>query len=1463
MMRSKPAVAIELDRRFVQCGDDERSDPDLVVHFGLSTGTLGWDDLLAKRRVVLLAEAGSGKTTEMRARARVLADGGRTTFYATVEDVGRSGMEAALRYSDRARLTAWRASEQDAWFFIDSVDEAKNIGVKLRMALLAIAEAIAGGERRAHIILSARYTDWQFRHDLGLLKEELAIPADQALPPPPSPDELVISTIHREFPKENEPPEEPIVVVMTGLDEARVRQFAAGQKVQNVDPFMGQIEAANLWQFARRPLDLDWLVQFWHGRGRLGNLAEMLDICVSERLQESNVDRARQDGLDVVRATHAVERIGAALVFGRKETVAVPDSDVDLAPEGTSLDIGDILPDWSPHDRGALLGRTVFDPATLGRARLHNDNQGVVRGYLTARWLNRLRKNNLSQTGLFDLLFAQTYGIDVTKPSIQETVAWLSLWDENVAREVARRNPFLLLTAGDPATLSRQTRETLLRQVTLRIAAGERIPVLDADSLKRFSRPDLADAIRELWDEHWANDEVRPFLLRLIWLGEIKAVADIAAKVALGPLPDQRTSIVAGRALMAAGDESLKQQYATFMKANCAALAATVVWDSLEKLFPSYLGVADLLDILSRVDVTASDGALGLDWHGPKLLARMNTPSALEAALTGLLSQLGGAVAAGDRFLTKREEVYLALIAAAAHRLLELSPVDRAPLSAIGAVARLGESARRSQSTRRTTGDVIEELQRSAPRRRLAFWGLAERLAGHRMLGGRPIDSLWDMQMLGCSLTLSVEDIGWLLADGTRRRADHARKLAVNTAMAIWRDAGAPDALREEIAAVAKADPVMMAALNDWLNPRQPSPEFTRQENEIKRLERRNAIERAKLDKSWVDFAAKLRANPAEMRNLQPTTAEGADAKLYSLWRLLSQTADADHRYALDSVAPLEPMIGAEAADGFRLGLIAHWRARTPWVRSTRNDGEMNQVRPLDCMGLVGISLEAKGRLGWAATLSSSEARRAVEYATLELNGFPAWIVDLARAKPDEVREVLSREVLAELKRPSDTLQGFAVLQDIARGDKVVAELMAPFVLVEIETRPNLATEVLSPALDIVLRGTTAERNRLKTLALERFHRVSNAAQSSLYIRAAFAIDGAAATAAVLAKLDTLNPADQPALVQRILPNIFGRQFTDDEPAIENLPLDSLERLVRLAYQTIRPENDNVHWSGEAYSPDARDDAEHARSAAFGRLVNAPNRAGFDAILRLAEVPDFPVPKARLQELAKERAEQDSESAAWKPGESAVFEDTAETEPQTTRDLQLVGLRRLADMQHDLHHGDFQQGETLAGLEDENAVQRWIADRLRLKQGRSYSVEREVHVADEKEPDLRLRAKATDASVPIEIKVAESWTLEKLEGALTDQLCGKYLRAKDSRHGILLLVHQAPRSRGWLDHAGKVLTFDQVARQLATMAVAISGSSADAPQPEIFVLDVSSFTATKEGKEGREGRRRKMKAAQA
>ena len=886
------AMTIELDRRFVEFREDEQSNADLVARFGLTDGTLGWPDILARRRVVFLAEAGSGKTTEMTARARQLVDAGHPAFYAAVEDVGQKGLEAALRTADRAVLSAWHSSDKEGWFFIDSVDEARQSGVKLRVALHAIAEAIAGAERRAHVVLSGRYTDWQFRRDLIDFKRVLGIPADGALPPPPTPDELVISTIHNERREPPPPPEDAIVVVLTGLDEDRVRRFARGKGLQNLDDFMAQIEAANLWQFARRPLDLDWLVQFWHSHKRLGNLAEMLDICIAERLQESNLDRARLDSLDAAHSYRAIERVAAAMVFSKRETLAVPDPEISLSDTTSVLDIADVLPDWSAKYRQRLLTRAVFDPATFGRARIHNDNEGVVRSYLAARWLRRLRMSNLSQQGLLDLLFAETYGIAIIKPSMREVAAWLSLWDEVVAREVARREPFLLLSAGDPATLSRQTRENLLTQVIERTIAGDPIPSLDIDSLKRFSRPDLAQIVRKLWSAQATHPDAQRLLLRVIWLGGIKECADLAEAVVFRPGSNDRRAVFAGRALMATADEAAMRRYAAFVKTNCAMLSTTVIWDALDEMVPLHLGVDDLLAIMSSIDVTDRDGGLGLDWTGPKLVERINPRAELETLLLGLLSQLGGTTAAGDRDETTQEKAYFPMIAAAAQKLLELCSEKEAPVAALDAAVRIGKWGRTWRAAREKRGDLTAELQRSAARRRLAFWRFAERLAAHRMLGGRPIDSAWDLQMLGLSISFEVEDIDWLLADAPTRELPNERQLAINTAMMIWRNDKLSDDVLQRVRAVVAADTAMIAALNSWIKPPPKSAEYAKTEKRLEEMQRRNAVERAAQDKAWVDFAAKLRADPDLMRELRPTTSEGVDGKLFHLWELLSRVLD-------------------------------------------------------------------------------------------------------------------------------------------------------------------------------------------------------------------------------------------------------------------------------------------------------------------------------------------------------------------------------------------------------------------------------------------------------------------------------------------------------------------------------------------------------------------------------------------
>ena len=331
------------------------------------------------------------------------------------------------------------------------------------------------------------------------------------------------------------------------------------------------------------------------------------------------------------------------------------------------------------------------------------------------------------------------------------------------------------------------------------------------------------------------------------------------------------------------------------------------------------------------------------------------------------------------------------------------------------------------------------------------------------------------------------------------------------------------------------------------------------------------------------------------------------------------------------------------------------------------------------------------------------------------------------------------------------------------------------------------------------------------------------------------------ATACLLEKVNRLGADEQCALVDRFFSIAFGDSALNH--TLRNVDIDAvtLEKLVGLAFQSRNEAAGRRRAPGVVSKIDADDRANQARSSVFNRLVQTPGAATFTTLLRFREVPGFPVSSIRLRALAEERAVQDSECAPWAPTEAFEFEHHKETAPRTAKDLQSVIVRRLKDIQHDLIHGDFAQGLTVRALPNEAEVQRWIAERLRQKQGRSFSVEREPHVAGEKEPDIRVQAKSTHAKVAVEIKVTKSWTLKELDEALDLQLCGRYLRAQDGRHGILLLVHQ--KARSWKDTTtGKLLTFHDVIARLSSRAAIIAGQGYDAPQPEVAWFDVSEYS---------------------
>jgi len=132
------------------------------------------------------------------------------------------------------------------------------------------------------------------------------------------------------------------------------------------------------------------------------------------------------------------------------------------------------------------------------------------------------------------------------------------------------------------------------------------------------------------------------------------------------------------------------------------------------------------------------------------------------------------------------------------------------------------------------------------------------------------------MEASGYRAGLQFADVDWLLGDGLTRDA-HDRRLAVNSALALQRSADAPTTLLDKIAAAASTDTVAREAYDTWVRRRQAPLELTEMERRLKKMESRNASERAKRDQSWLDFIRELKTDPARIARLKTPPASGVN----------------------------------------------------------------------------------------------------------------------------------------------------------------------------------------------------------------------------------------------------------------------------------------------------------------------------------------------------------------------------------------------------------------------------------------------------------------------------------------------------------------------------------------------------------------------------------------------------------
>ncbi len=438
-----------IQRAFNDIAPDKISEADqqsYLTSLGWSRAS-GWADILRSKRILIISEAGAGKTYECREQRQRLWDAGEPAFLLELATLASSDVRTMLDHEEERRLDAWLTSQSDvATFFLDSIDELKLSLGSVEQALKRLRKAIGGQLARVRIVITTRPVPF----DEQLIRRLLNVPT------PPEAEvtgetfaQVAMGKRPDRDKKEDDAPAEWRTVALMPLSDAQIADFARGQGIADTNELLEDLRRRNAQDFARRPQDLLELCADWRDFKRIRTHREQLMTNVRVKLKPRE-DRPEPAELSVDKAIEGASRLALAMINTRRFTIR-HSAEADAGHEDVAQDPAIILSDWTAPERKALLERPLFAFASYGRVRFHHRS---VMEFLAAERVRTLRAHGMTVRALKRLLFAITRGKTIARPSKSAIAGWLALDDDTVFEMLRDHEPDVLLTYGDPESLS-------------------------------------------------------------------------------------------------------------------------------------------------------------------------------------------------------------------------------------------------------------------------------------------------------------------------------------------------------------------------------------------------------------------------------------------------------------------------------------------------------------------------------------------------------------------------------------------------------------------------------------------------------------------------------------------------------------------------------------------------------------------------------------------------------------------------------------------------------------------------------------------------------------------------------------------------------------------------------------------------------------------------------------------------
>ncbi len=1426
-------LPVDLDRAFIPINPDEPISTEAVEGrlFGLRSA-LTWSDLLERPRVVILAEASSGKTFEFERRVKRLRDEGKQAFFAPIEQLVEADLEVVLGREGRELFDAWQSSGQPAWFFLDSVDEAKLTKKSLDVALKRFEQSMGAGYARARILISCRGTDWAGASDLKRVSD--ALPAILAPQGAVDGEDPLLGRVsrNRKAPVAAESPPAFSVVSMAAFSGVERRKFLTeGARLPDVAGFEKAMAQKGLTPLASRPGDLLVLAQYWTTHKKLGSLTEMMEATADARLAE-RPERPDAKVLKPKVAREGAERIAAAMVLGRSMTITTG------APATGELGLSATLDDWAPEDQETLIRRGVFAAATYGKARF---NHRALMEYLAAAWFKRLLAGGCPVSRIMAVFTAEPFGVPTIPPSLRAIAAWLAPHCAPLRRFILEHAPLTLLLHGDPAALAVADRAALLRRYAALDGAGcLSHTYADEHALWMFADPSLAPVIKAVWPE--ADDSFRFELLRLIEQGGLTDCAKLAEDAALNTKSGDYTRIIAARVLVQFGRTTALSRLVKALVAAPERLHPRVGPQLVAVLFPRPLGLKDLLALVDQAPRARRYEVEGFGYVLEALYASCEMPALKMAFVDGL------AALCRQPPINERHEPVSKRHAPLARKVEALLVAVLKDVPSLGIWPGLVDllwvaEAADLDSERHRHKAVFEGVRRHVALNEALFWRGIDRLIELNLEPRLDPLVLWRWQRLERRYwSIHKEDRPWL--ERAAKGQDELRRRVAFAALMALAEEGA-DATGD-FAALRKrygGDPQLMADLADYLKPRPISPDEV--EFSKRQVERERALAAADAinHQSWRQLRDEVVAHPERLQDEGLFHRWKDFRPLISLLTWLSNGPERDRMKAVLTYPDLAHGFSAEVADAFRAGMLKFWRVAPPRGLTQRADGGTS--RPWSSvLAIAGLALDAGATPDWISTLDAASARRAVRHVFISGLDFPDWLDALLTAFPAVVEPYVVRELQREWTRLTPA---FSPLLYRAGANLPITPSVGRALLRLIEGSPYGDAEHLEHARKI-LRRLTLSQARRRALAHATRTRVIAAQAAADWegaialIPVLFVLDPAAAAADLRQLLAAQPVADRQARAEGALGALFGMSRgrvwglrAMDEAVVADL--------LRLTYEYVRPEHDRRHDG--SYTPDQRDDAETARNELLGALMNKPGERAFALMDQLLADGAFGVSTPQLHRLAQDMADNASEGGPWGPADIRRFE-LDNIEPITTGErLFALVIELIEDIDRDLRSEDVSARELLLTAKDEHAVQSWLASMLKDRAKGRFTVPIEAEAPARDRLDITVVANGGSAEVAVEMKHGGmDWTVPKLEASLSSQLAKRYLKPQRRRHGVFVISNH--RSRRWKTDAGGEIGFAALIARLQRQAELLTTNSTG--PIHVAVRGVDAVLPEKKGK---------------